>query len=152
MFQKPDSMETDNTVLSQIPFNSRWPMRSWKYKKKRKRNVAMSEANWRRARGEPRLIDPWRGGLVNVTQSNGSASLKCQLYPDKPSRFILIIIDKSNIKQCWRDSLAVLFIDRWWLISKWPGRDLESWPLARYLCPHLLGSKASVWQPEYANW
>ena len=87
MFQKPDSMETDNTVLSQIPFNSRWPMRSWKYKKKRKRNVAMSEANWRRARGEPRLIDPWRGGLVNVTQSNGSASLKCQLYPDKPSRF-----------------------------------------------------------------
>ena len=64
----------------------------------------MSEANWRRARGEPRLIDPWRGGLVNVTQSNGSASLKCQLYPDKPSRFIF--------KQCWRDSLAVLFIDR----------------------------------------
>ena len=81
MFQKPDSMETDKfTVLSQIPFNSRWPMRSWKYKKKRKRNVAMSEA------------------------------------------------------------------------AKWPGRDLESWPLARYLCPHLLGSKASVWQPEYANW
>ena len=68
----------------------------------------MSEANWRRARGEPRLIDPWRGGLVNVTQSNGSASLKCQLYPDKPSR----LIDKSNIKQCWRDSLAVLFIER----------------------------------------
>ena len=49
-----------------------------------------TRSSWRRARGEPRLIDPWRGGLVNVTQSNGSASLKCQLYPDKPSRFILI--------------------------------------------------------------
>ena len=51
-----------------------------------------TRSSWRRARGEPRLIDPWRGGLVNVTQSNGSASLKCQLYPDKPSRFILIEI------------------------------------------------------------
>ena len=50
-----------------------------------------TRSSWRRARGEPRLIDPWRGGLVNVTQSNGSASFKCQLYPDKPSRFILII-------------------------------------------------------------
>ena len=69
-----------------------------------------TRSSWRRARGEPRLIDPWRGGLVNVTQSNGSASLKCQLYPDKPSRFILIIIDKSNIKQCWRDSLAVYLL------------------------------------------
>ena len=27
---------------------------------------------------------------MNVTQSNGSASLKYQLYSDKPSRFILI--------------------------------------------------------------
>ena len=69
-----------------------------------------TRSSWRRARGEPRLIDPWRGGLVNVTQSNGSASLKCQLYPDKPSRFILMIIDKSNIKQCWRDSLAVYLL------------------------------------------
>ena len=69
-----------------------------------------TRSSWRRARGEPRLIDPWRGGLVNVTQSNGSASLKCQLYPDKLSRFILIIIDKSNIKQCWRDSLAVYLL------------------------------------------
>ena len=69
-----------------------------------------TRSSWRRARGEPRLIDPWRGGLVNVTQSNGSASLKCQLYPDKPSRFILIIIDKSNIKQCWRDSMAVYLL------------------------------------------
>ena len=50
-----------------------------------------TRSSWRRARGEPRLIDPWPGGLVNVTQSNGSASLKCQLYPDKPSRFILIL-------------------------------------------------------------
>ena len=47
-----------------------------------------TRSSWRRARGEPRLIDPWRVGLVNVIQSNGSASLKCQLYPDKPSRFI----------------------------------------------------------------
>ena len=48
-----------------------------------------TRSSWRRARGEPRLIDPWRVGLVNVIQSNGSASLKCQLYPDKPSLFTL---------------------------------------------------------------
>ena len=29
---------------------------------------------------------------MNVTQSNGSASLKCQLYPDKPSHFILNVM------------------------------------------------------------
>ena len=56
-----------------------------------------TRSSWRRARGEPRLIDPWRGGLVNVTQSNGSASLKCQLYADKPSRFILINKAKSAL-------------------------------------------------------